>query len=171
MRRAAKLKYRELASFDFQQGFSLLELVVVIVVIAVLALLALPDQSYRIAQVKVKESIELVEPFKANIESVYKLTGTFPKNNEEATLPAADKIIGNFITKVEVEDGSMHLFFGNKLSSLAGKILTISPAFVPDSPDSPISWLCGYSEAVSGMESTSNNKTTIPKTHLPIRCR
>lgn len=97
---------------------------------------------------------------------------SFPVNNEELGLPPRDKLIGNTIAGVDVENGAVHITIGNKVAkSLDGKILTFRPAMVIDSPISPIAWLCGYDEAVPGMEAVGTNRTDIPRELLPQNCR
>ena len=154
-----------------QQGFTLIEMLVVIAIIAIIALLAVPSQLGKHNQIKVLETIELAENFKQNIQAYYQLNGKFPEDNSQASMPEAEKIIGNYLKRLEVEDGAMHLVFGKKLSSLDDQILTVFPVYVKDSPLSPISWVCGYGQAPEGMEVAGENKTSIAKSNLPIRCR
>jgi len=44
------------------------------------------------------------------------------------------------------------------------------PAVVTGSPASPISWLCGFDEAVTGMEAIGKNKTDIDEGLVPSSC-
>jgi type IV pilus assembly protein PilA len=154
-------------------GFSLLEIMVVIAIIAIIATLAIPSQTGAITQRRVIESIELVEPYKANIEAYYHLhAGEFPKNNKEARLPESDKILGNYIEKMEVREGVMHLYFGQKMpEKLKHKILSIRPVFVKDSPNSRISWICGMNTIPNGMTAAGTNLTDFEILFLPGRCR
>ena len=154
-------------------GFTLLEIMVVIAIIAILATLAIPSQTGAITQRKVLESYELVTPYKNNIENYFKLhAGEFPNNNEEAGLPEPRKILWNYLEKVEVREGVMHLYFGQKMPSvLHGKILSVRPIFVKDSPNSPLSWICGHNEVPAGMTGAGINLTDLEMMFLPGRCR
>lgn len=156
-----------------QAGFTLLEVIIVIAIIAILATIALPSQFGRLTQKKLVETIELVEPFKQQIETSFRLNnGSFPEDNHAAGLPEADKIIGNYLRKVEVRDGVMHLILGQKLpNNLHSKIISIRPVFVKDSPASPISWICGYNVVPDGMTAAGTNLTDVDKIFLPGRCR
>ena len=155
------------------KGFSLLELMVVIAIIAILAMLAIPSQTGRVTQKRIIETLELVEPFKEKIEDYYRLnSGNFPQDNAAVGLPDADKIKGNYLRKLEVRDGVMHLYLGQKLpKSLHDKILSIRPVFVKDELSVGLSWVCGNNPKPDGMESPGRNLTDIDLILLPGRCR
>ncbi|GHA03303.1 hypothetical protein GCM10008090_10400 [Arenicella chitinivorans] len=154
-------------------GFSLLELMVVVAVIAILATLALPSNLGRITQQRMVETIELVEPYKAYVAAYYRgNTGTFPTDNAAAGLPEPSKIKGNYLRKLEIRDGVMHLTLGQKLpESLHDKVLSIRPVFVKDEPSTPISWICGHESVPSGMHAAGTNLTDLDTMFLPGRCR
>ena len=96
---------------------------------------------------------------------------SFPRNNAEAGLPDANKLISNKVSSVEVSDGAFHILLGNKVPEpLKGKYLTFRPAVVDGSPASPISWLCGYAKPVDGMQAIGDNRTNINTEYLPSEC-
>jgi type IV pilus assembly protein PilA len=95
-----------------------------------------------------------------------------PGDNTAAGLPVADKIVSNFISSVAVQDGAIHITFGNKANNtIRGKVLTLRPAVVVDAPIVPITWVCGYATAPEKMTIKGENKTNVPPNWLPIRCR
>ncbi|MBN4055163.1 pilin [bacterium AH-315-K03] len=153
-------------------GFTLIEVLVVMAIIAILSMIALPSKTGVITRTQITESIKLVEDYKAVVALVYKSTGDFPMSNDEAGLPAAEKIKGNYVTRVDINHGGFHIVFGAKIrGDLAGKILSIRPIYVEDSLNSPISWICGNDSVPDGMSVSGENNTDIDLQYLPIRCR
>jgi len=155
------------------RGFSLIEIMVVIAIMAILATLAIPSQTGRITQQRIVETLELIEPYKSNIEAYYKSNGgNFPDDNDQAGMPEPNKIIGNYLEKLEIRAGVMHLYLGQKLpSQLHHKIISVRPVFVKDSPNSPVSWICGLNDIPSGMTGAGINLTDLDSLFLPGRCR
>ena len=154
------------------KGFTLLELMVVVAMIGILASVALPSYQVYLQRSEVVEAVSLSSTVRDEINNYYKHKLKFPTDNTMAGLPAPDKLIGNRVTAIQVENGAIHITLGNKIATpLQGKVLSYRPAVVTDSPISPISWLCGHDAAVQGMQAIGDNKTTVPAEFLPHSCR
>lgn len=145
----------------------------VIAIVAILATLAMPSQLGRITQQRVVETLELVEPYKSNIETHYQFnSGNFPEDNDAAGMPEPNKILGNYLEKLEVREGVLHLYLGQELpDQFHSKIISIRPVFVKDSPNSPVSWICGLNDIPNGMTAAGINLTDLEANFLPGRCR
>jgi len=155
-----------------KRGFTLVEMLVVLAVIAILSLLALPSNSGRAVQLMIVETLELVEPYQQKIAERYSLDGQFPVDNDTAKMPAAEKILGNYLMAAEVEGGAIHLRLGQKMPSvLHGELLSLRPVYVANSPASPVSWVCGFDALPAGMLAAGVNRTTVKLQNLPLRCR
>ncbi len=155
-----------------QKGFTLIELMIVVAIIGILASIAIPAYQVYTIRAQVVEAFSITGELKASIRDYYKDRGRFPANNDEAGVPAPRHLIGNYVKKVEVIDGAMHVEFGNYVNStLMGQTLTIRPIFVSESPTSPISWACGYRKPPEGMEAVGEDQTTLANKHLPGSCR
>lgn len=155
-----------------KSGFTLIELVVVLCIIALLAMMAVPSYVSTTARDQIKESLEIGEKLKPFVNDFYQDSQKFPASNKEAGMPEAEKLLGNYITSVEEANGALHMTFGSKaVKPLQGKILSLRAVSVAGSPESPISWICGYSQVPKGMIAPGENRSTVPATLLPVECR
>lgn len=153
------------------KGFTLIELMVVVSIIGVLASISMPQYQSYVHKSEVVEAISMAATIREDVTSYYVEKLEFPKDNIQARVPQPDKLIANRVTSIAIKNGAIHITLGNKIAKpLQGKVLTFRPAVVDDSPLSPISWLCGYDEAVEGMSAVGTNKTSIPNEYLPSSC-
>ena len=153
-------------------GFTLIELMIVVAIIGILAAIALPAYQDYTIRAQMAEGINLTNAVKPKIQDFYDAKGRFPANNEEAGLPEARYLIGNYVKGISVEDGAIHVTMGNKINQrLDGKILTLRPQFVEESAITPLAWLCGGGEVVNGMTAAGANRTDIENQYLPAACR
>lgn len=154
------------------RGFTLIELMIVIAIIGILTTMALPSYQDRVIRAQVQEAFNLAEMAQDNISVFYKAKNKMPRNNSEAGLPAPEKIIGNYVTRVQVIDGAIDVTLGNRVNKHAlGKIVTIRPAIVKGEPKVPIAWVYGYASVPQGMQGLGNNNTDLLARLLPVNCR
>ncbi|ACE82949.1 pilin [Cellvibrio japonicus] len=161
-----------LLTHRMRRGFTLIEMMVVLAIIAIVALMAMPSPDPTLTRKQVSESLELIEDYKGLVAFYHKTTLKFLSDNQEAGIPEADKLLGNYVDRIELEKGAFHLHFGNKAHpNLKEKWLSVRPVVVKDSPQSPMSWICGNSAVPEGMQAIGDNKTNIDIKDLPLSCR
>ena len=154
-----------------QPGFTLLEMLVVVGVVAILSLAALPSYMDRIVRKQIEESLPLAALAQAPVALAWGLAQSFPADNAAAGLPAADKIVANYVSAVTLRDGAIDITFGNNVNgSIKGKILTLRPAVVEDTPVVPVAWICGNGRVPDKMTVKGVNSTSVPHAFLPFAC-
>lgn len=154
------------------RGFTMVEMMVILGIVAILALMALPSYQDKFIRDQIAEALPLADIVKAPAAAAWTATQTFPVDNAAAALPPAEKIVNNFISSVAIQNGAIHITFGNRVNAqIKGKILTLRPAVVEDAPIVPVTWVCGNAPAPDKMTVKGENKTDIPVGYLPFRCR
>lgn len=155
-----------------QNGFTLIELMIVVAIIGILASIALPAYQAYTVRAQVVESFSITDELKHSAIDYYKHTGKFPINNKAAGIPEPKYLLGNYVKGVELKGGAFNITFGNKANmNLTDKVLTIRPIVVKGSPASPTSWICGNSSIPDGMEAVGDNNTNLDQGFLPTSCR
>lgn len=153
-------------------GFTMIEMLVILAIVAILLLMALPSYQDKFIRDQIAEALPLADIVKGPVAAAWTAGQTFPVDNTAAALPPAEKIVNNFISSVAVENGAIHITFGNRVNSqIKDKILTLRPAVVEDAPIVPVTWVCGYAPTPDKMTVKGENRTDLPAGYLPFRCR
>ncbi len=160
-------------STKFQsRGFTLIELMIVVAIIGILATMAVPSFQDRVIRTEVSEGIELAGFVKEAVARYYAKSGQLPADNSTADLPPHDRIVGNFVTDVAVQGGTITITFGNMTNKfLTGKKLSLRPAIVKGYQQVPIAWVCGLAGVPEKMTASGSNHTNLVPAYLPLDCR
>ena len=154
------------------QGFTLIELMIVVAIIGILAGIAVPAYQDYTIRAQVVEAFSLASELKGSIQEYRKDHGTMPANNAAAGVPEPQFLLGNYVKRITIADGAMHVEFGNFANAnLKGKIVTIQPLTVVGSPASPMSWRCALRGVPEGMQAVGENRTNVDSKYLPSTCR
>ncbi|MBR7799055.1 pilin [Undibacterium fentianense] len=153
-------------------GFSLLEAMVAVAIIAILAAMALPSYLFKIIREQIETAIPLIEIAKTPIANSWRSDKILLADNAAAMLPPPDKIVNNFVKSVTIENGAIHIKFGNRANkAIQNKILTFRPAVIDDAQVVPITWVCANAGAPDKMTLKGTDRTNIDPQNLPLICR
>lgn len=155
-----------------QRGFSLIEMMAVIVIMGILALMAIPSSMGKVVREQIIAALPLADVAKTPIATAWATSQEILVDNAVADLPTSNKVVSNFISDTEIENGAIHLTFGNKAHPIIQyKVLTLRPAVIEESKVVPVAWVCGNAKAPTNMTVKGENKTNIPDEYLPRLCR
>jgi type IV pilus assembly protein PilA len=153
-------------------GFTLIELLVGISVLAILLLIALPSYLDKLVREQVVEALALADVAKPPVQAAWRSGAELPADNAAAGLPVAEQIVNQRVKSVVLEEGAIHIHFGNQAhGQLQGKVLTVRPAGVRQARVVPLVWLCAAAPVPQQMAALGENRTTVPPGMLPLRCR
>jgi type IV pilus assembly protein PilA len=153
-------------------GFTLIEMLAAVAVIAILALIAVPGFQDRIVRTQIVEAVPLADVAKRPIAAAWAASAPLPADNAEAGLPPPEKIVSTLVSAVAVEQGAVHVRFGNQANgALRGRVLSFRPAVVEDAPVVPVSWICGHAPVPDKMSARGPDRTDVPRNFLPLNCR
>src|SRR4026208_1028120 len=99
-------------------GFTMVEMLMVLAVIAILALMAIPTFQDQIVRDQINTALPLADIAKGPIAASWTLPQSFPADNAGAGLPVAEKVVNNHISSVRIQDGAIHITFGNRVNRL-----------------------------------------------------
>lgn len=114
-----------------QQGFTLIELMIVIAIIAILSAIGLPAYQNYLQKAAITDMLQLMMPYKTAIELCSMEKGTVQGCNAESYgIPGVKG--SRYAEKVQISDGQMTL---RGLETLSGLTVRLFPQWDPQSGD------------------------------------
>jgi type IV pilus assembly protein PilA len=166
-----------------QQGFTLIELMIVVAIIGILAAIAIPAYQDYTIRAQVSEGMNLAAAAKAAVSEYFLNRGKAPADRTEAGMSAnATDTSGKYVTQVQVANGAIIVTYGNEANAqIIGKTLGLTPY---QTPDLSVAWRCGGAAVPAGTvlmgtgsanvavlnQGTLGNTAALNK-YLPAACR
>lgn len=162
-----------------QQGFTLIELMIVVAIIGILAAIAIPAYQDYTIRTQVSEGLTLAADVKAGVSEFVAQSGNWPADLREAGLGsaavAANKS-GRYVESIDVDTGTILITFGKDANStINGETLSLRPS---RNNNNDVVWICGKADApsdtvftdASGTASNAGNTSLLDK-YMPASCR
>lgn len=140
-----------------QEGFTLIELMIVVAIIGIVATIAVPLYTGYIIRSQVAEGVNMSAAAKVAVAEYFQTNGVFASTNNSAGLSAPADYTGPYVIQVEiVAGGAIEVSYGNTAHpNLSGAVLSMTP----DSTNAgSVRWVC-------------NGNAALPNKYLPSACR
>jgi len=140
-----------------QQGFTLIELMIVVAIIGILAAIALPAYQDYTKRTHVAEGLTLASGAKASVTEFYSSNNRFPATNTSAGLASATSISGNAVSSVTVgTNGVITIVYTSKVDA-SNNAVTLSPS---TASGGSVMWKCAPASSAG-----------VASKYLPSNCR
>jgi type IV pilus assembly protein PilA len=159
-----------------QQGFTLIELMIVVAIIGILAAIAIPAYQNYTIRAEVTEGISLSDTYRTAVAEFFQENSSFPAGvsttGSATTIAMPGNTVGKYVSAVIVDaNGNIKITYAGSAANakLSGGILYLNAA---TDTNSDVIWVCGLqsSNPPTGVTLNGAGTTTIPAQYLPASC-
>jgi type IV pilus assembly protein PilA len=166
---------------QMQQGFTLIELMIVVAIIGILAAVAVPQYQNYTVRGQVTEGLAMASEFKTAASEFRAARGFFPDDNVDGGLGNAN-YGGNYVTSINLSAGApddpdapalITITYGDRANAaITDTTLGLRGGV---NASGGVVWACGYAAAPTAAAAVPDiaaaAATTIAATFLPTDCR
>ena len=159
---------------SIQQGFTLIELMIVVAIIGILAAIAIPAYQDYTIRAQVTEGLNLAGAAKVSIAEYYAQKGAWPTalvGTAAGQLGFTAAPTGKYVASIALNAGTINITYGLQANALltATPILSLVPY---TSTNQDVIWICGYAAVPAGATiGGAAGTTSVKSKYLPASCR